>query len=212
MAAGVSALKFVGTISLGLLTGISASVSAFTLPTLRQLDSSASASRALSHLASTIQLPLLALSSLSAAPLLLSFALSPRHARHPYLFYTSALAALSALAPTYIYLPQRVHSSSSSSAASPPSSSRHSRRESPRVGIDASYEVLGDVRSEGDAEEEQRREEGAGAAGVNGEEVGQIFDAAARASFVRTVLAAAGFAMSVVGIWGDAAPSIVIRA
>ncbi|KAK5990706.1 Autophagy-related protein 33 [Cladobotryum mycophilum] len=179
---GISFLKFVGTVSLGLLTGVSYSVSAFTLPALLQLPSSVSASQALASLTSTLELPLLALSSLSAGPLFLSFIFSPRSARHPYLFYTSLLAVLSAVAP--LYLPQ------------PPLPAPHpkpvSRNNSARARMEASYEVLGDVHSEGDPE-------------------GSLRTSMAR-SLVRTGLAAAGFLISVIGLWGDGAPRVVVRA
>ncbi|KAG8421225.1 Autophagy- protein 33 [Metarhizium acridum] len=84
-AKAVSALKFVGTFSLGLLTGVSYSVSNITLPALLRLPSSASASQAIASLTTSLQTPLLTLTSLASAPLFLAFVLSPRRARHPYL-------------------------------------------------------------------------------------------------------------------------------
>merc|ERR1712169_175785 len=66
----VSAGKFVGTVSLGLLTGLSYSVSTLVLPTIMNLPSAASASHALTTFTSYVRLPVLALSALSSLPLL----------------------------------------------------------------------------------------------------------------------------------------------
>ncbi|KAL7787535.1 hypothetical protein V8C37DRAFT_390213 [Trichoderma ceciliae] len=193
MAKGISVLKFVGTVSLGLLTGVSYTVSALSLPTLLHLPSSSSAAYALTSLQSALRLPVLALSSLAAAPLFLSFVFSPRHARHPYLFYTSLLAVLSAVAPEYLPQP--------AAPTSKPTGAR--RATSSRARLEASYEVLGDSHSEGDLPSESELED------VNGEEVRASVEGTARAYLVRTGFAAAAFVLSVVGLWGDGAPRTV---
>lgn len=170
--------------------GVSYTVSAITLPTLVNLPSSSSAAHALTSLQSALRLPVLALSSLAAAPLFLSFVLSPRYARHPYLFYTSLLAVLSAVAPSYLPKP--------ATSTSKPSSAR--KATSSRARMEASYEVLGDSHSEGDLPSESELED------INGEEVRANIDGAARAYLARTGLAAAAFVLSVIGLWGDGAP------
>ncbi|UKZ55108.1 hypothetical protein TrVGV298_008925 [Trichoderma virens] len=221
MAKGISVLKFVGTVSLGLLTasspcprffilsvakddekspaappplrGVSYTVSAVTLPTLLQLPSSSSAAHALASLQSSLRTPVLALSSLAAAPLFLSFACSPRYARHPYLFYTSILAVLSVVVPGY--LPQPAAAASKSTGARKTTSSR--------ARMEASYEVVGDSHSDGDLPSESELED------VNGEEVRANVEGVARAYLVKTGFAAAAFVLSVVGLWGDGAPRTV---
>ena len=45
---------------------------------------------------------------------------------------------------------------------------------------------------------------------INGEEVSVEVEGLARRYVVRTGLAALGFAMAVVGIWGDGAPQAVV--
>ncbi|KAL6891140.1 hypothetical protein HDV57DRAFT_484620 [Trichoderma longibrachiatum] len=190
MAKGISVLKFVGTVSLGLLTGVSYTVSTLTLPTLLSLPSSSSAAHGLASLQSSLRLPVLALSSLAAAPLFLSFVFSPRYARHPYLFYTSLLAVLSVAVPAYLPQP-----------ATPASKPR--RAASSRARMEASYEVLGDSHSEGDLPSESELED------ANGEEVRVSVEGAARAYLVRTGFAAAAFVLSVVGLWGDGAPRTI---
>ncbi|KAK4059762.1 hypothetical protein Trihar35433_10578 [Trichoderma harzianum] len=173
--------------------GVSYTVSAVTLPTLLQLPSSSSAAHALTSLQSSLRLPVLALSSLAAAPLFLSFVCSPRYARHPYLFYTSVLAVLSVVVPGY--LPQPAATTSKSPSARKTTSSR--------ARMEASYEVLGDSHSEGDLPSESELED------VNGEEVRANVEGTARAYLVKTGFAAAAFVLSVVGLWGDGAPRTV---
>lgn len=68
--------------------------------------------------------------------------------------------------------------------------------------MEASYEVLGDVQSEAASEEEIDD--------VNGEEVRAEVEDIARGYVARTALSALGFAMAVVGIWGDGAPQAVV--
>jgi autophagy-related protein 33 len=62
--------------------------------------------------------------------------------------------------------------------------------------MEASYEVLGDSHSEGtgsDAESED----------INGEEVRSAMEGFKYSQSVRAGVSAVGFAMSVVGLWGD---------
>ena len=71
--------------------------------------------------------------------------------------------------------------------------------------MDASYEVLGhDSNSEGTMSGEEMEEE------VNGEEVRQQMEGFKLNQIVRTGIAGLGFAMSVIGIWGDGATDVVI--
>lgn len=73
--------------------------------------------------------------------------------------------------------------------------------------MDASYEVLGatsDRDSEGTASGEEMEED------VNGEEVREQMEGFMMTQIVRMAVAGIGFAMSVVGIWGDGAADLVI--
>jgi autophagy-related protein 33 len=188
----VPLFKFVGTVSLGLLTGVSYTVSTLALPNLLNLSSSAAASHALTTLTASLKLPILALSSLASAPLLLSFALSPRSSRHPYLVYTSLLTVLSLVVPNFV----------ARTTPRPIAPAPAKKQASTRARMEASYEVLGDVQSEAASDEEIDE--------YNGEEVRTEVEAVGRGYVVRTGLAALGFAMAVVGIWGDGAPQAVV--
>ncbi|KAM6539264.1 Autophagy- protein 33 [Fusarium falciforme] len=189
-ATGVSLLKFVGTVSLGLLTGVSYSISTLALPSLLRLPSSSSASQGLTILNDALKAPVLALTSLASAPFLVSFFLAPRSARHPYLLYTALFATLSSVAPALL----------------PPPAPRQVApavpRQSSRAKMEASYEVLGDSHSEPASEEDLDD--------INGEEVRAEVETLARSYIARTALSSLGFVMAVVGIWGDGAPQAVV--
>ncbi|KAG8674598.1 Autophagy- protein 33 [Fusarium poae] len=186
----VSLLKFVGTVSLGLLTGVSYSISSLALPSLLRLPSSASASHGLSTLSATLKTPILALTSLASAPFLISFFLAPRSSRHPYLLYTALLATLSSVAPMLIPTPAPRRAASSAP------------RKSSRAKMEASYEVLGDAHSEPASDEDIED--------INGEEVRAEVEGLTRSYLARTAISALGFAMAVVGIWGDGASQSVV--
>jgi autophagy-related protein 33 len=65
--------------------------------------------------------------------------------------------------------------------------------------MEASYEVLGDSHSEGTSASDEGEED------VNGEELRSTMEGFGLGQSVRLVLAGVGFAVSLVGIWGDGA-------
>ena len=69
--------------------------------------------------------------------------------------------------------------------------------------MEASYEVLGDAPSESASAASDEADEESAAEMQNGEGVRAELDGFVRGRLVQTVFAAAGFAISVVGIWGD---------
>ncbi|KAI9745487.1 MAG: hypothetical protein M1818_001021 [Claussenomyces sp. TS43310] len=193
----IAILKFVGSISLGLLTGVSYTLSTIALPSLLTLPSASSASHALTHLGTRALTDLRIWASVATTSFLAAYLLSPRGARHPYLLWTALLGASSALTD----LVRPPHRSSSSA---PRRSDDKQRRAQPQPlprGIEASYEVLGDGSSDAggalsatasDTDED-----------VNGEEVRAAMEHFRRGQTLRTAVAGLAFAMSVVGIWGD---------
>ncbi|TQV97174.1 hypothetical protein V2A60_000194 [Cordyceps javanica] len=197
----VPLFKFVGTVSLGLLTGVSYSVSRLALPALLELPSAAAAADTVTHLVASLRTPLIALSSLAAAPLALAYALAPRHARHPYLVYASLLAALSGVVPRLLLGPGPRASPATHAAPAPRSAAKTSARAARHM--EASYEVLGDVHSEPASEEDLDEQ-------VNGEDVRVHVQGLSRAHTVQAGLAGLAFAMSVVGLWGDGAPTVIV--
>ncbi|KAI0482751.1 hypothetical protein GGR56DRAFT_670593 [Xylariaceae sp. FL0804] len=200
----VSFLKFVGTVSLGLLTGTSYTLSTLTIPPLLELPSASAAARAFRSLASTASTHLAALSGVSGSAFLLAFALSPRGYRHPYLLYTS-LFCLGTRLTDYV-VPAvfgRPSPSDSSAAARRRATLAQARREKAAAKrMEASYEVLGDSHSD----------EGTSASGeeaveddTNGEEVRSEVEFFVRNQIAQTAMAGVGFMMAIVGLWGDGA-------
>jgi autophagy-related protein 33 len=68
--------------------------------------------------------------------------------------------------------------------------------------MEASYEVLGDAHSEPASDEDIED--------INGEEVRAEVEGLTRSYLARTAISALGFAMAVVGIWGDGASQSVV--
>ncbi|KAK8160780.1 hypothetical protein IWX90DRAFT_277977 [Phyllosticta citrichinensis] len=93
MAPTVAICKFVGTISLGLLTGVSYTLSSTALPALLELPTAAHAYTTFLALQSTAKHHVRALTATAVTSLSLAFILSPARARHPYLLWTSLVAA-----------------------------------------------------------------------------------------------------------------------
>ncbi|KAJ4422881.1 hypothetical protein N0V82_002407 [Gnomoniopsis sp. IMI 355080] len=213
---GISTLKFVGTVSLGLLTGLSYTLSTLTVPTLLTLPSASTASRAFQSLTTTARTHIGTLAGASSAAFFLAYALSPRAFRHPYLLYTSIIVATSrlavsdAIAPYILTRPQPTSSSSSSSTTR----ARQPRKDrSPATRrMEMSYDVIGsDAHSEAtldsasDRSIEDERPVTPSSDNVNGEEVRGEVEWFLKKQAVSTAVSGLGFVMAVVGIWGDGA-------
>ncbi|KAK3306469.1 uncharacterized protein B0T15DRAFT_141433 [Chaetomium strumarium] len=204
VAKGVSALKFVGTVSLGVLTGLSYTLSSLTIPALLTLPSADSAARAFDTLTTSATRHLRSLAAISSSAFALAYILSPRPVRHPYLLYASALALGSHFAASDLIAPYLLAlgpggRAPPASAAAPSKERQREKRAAARARMEASYEVLGDAHSEGSAEEMEGSEEGH----VNGEEVRADVEVFLKKQIVRSAVAGLAFLLSVVGIWGD---------
>lgn len=212
-ARGVSVLKFVGTVSLGVLTGLSYTLTSLTIPALLTLPSAGSAARAFDILTTTATRHARSLAAASSSAFVLAYIFSPRPLRHPYLLYASALVLGSQLAATDLLVPyllalgpaRPVSPSAAAAAAAQRRQKEKRQREreqraaAARARMEASYEVLGgfDAHSEGSAEELEEE------ADVNGEQVRAQVEVFLQRQVVRGALAGLGFFLSVVGIWGD---------
>ncbi|PSS05262.1 hypothetical protein BD289DRAFT_449123 [Coniella lustricola] len=221
---GVSVLKFVGTVSLGLLTGVSYSLSALTVPTLLDLPSASTASRAFKTLSSTARRHMRSIAGVSSTAFLLAYALSPRAFRHPYLLYASLLAVVSQVTLYNSYMPwlsltpKRASSgSNSSSSASATAASKPSRKEhSATRRMEMSYDMVGsDIHSEGtlDSASDKSAEEDTAtnttSDNVNGEEVRGEVEYYLKRQATRTAVAGLGFFLAIVGMWGDGSTNYV---
>ncbi|KAI1820338.1 hypothetical protein F4861DRAFT_523379 [Xylaria intraflava] len=207
----VSVLKFVGTVSLGLLTGTSYTLSTFMVPSLLEFSSASTAAKALRSLASTATTHLTTLSLLSGSSFLLAFVISPSGYRHPYLLYTSIFCLSTRLTTNYV-MPSifGTPTSASSAAAQRRAAVAQARKEKAAARrMEASYEVLGDAQSEeGNVSlsgEEAWEEE------INGEEVRSEVEFFVRDQLIQTVVSGLGLVMAVLGIWGDGAHQVTER-
>lgn len=207
----VSVLKFVGTISLGLLTGASYTLSTFTIPSLLELPSASTAAMAFRSVSKTATTHIKVLRTVSGSAFLLAFFLSPRGYKHPYLLYTSLLvlgSQLTHLVTPAVFDTPAPSSSSISLASQRKAAAAQARREKAAAKrMEASYEVLGDSHSDegaANASGEELDDEN-----VNGEEVRSEVDFFVKNQLVQTVIAGVGFIMAVVGIWGDGVYDLV---
>ncbi|KAI0022240.1 hypothetical protein F4780DRAFT_211012 [Xylariomycetidae sp. FL0641] len=196
----VSILKFVGTVSLGLLTGTSYTLSTLTIPSLLELPSASAAAKSFRSLAATASTHLTTLTGVSGTAFLLAFALSPSGYRHPYLIYTSLFCLGSRL--TDYVTPSIFGAPAGSAAASQRRAARAQARKDKAAArrMEASYEVLGDSHSDegaASASGEEADED------VNGEEVRSEVEFFVRNQMIQTALAGLGFMMAIVGVWGD---------
>lgn len=209
----VTVLKFVGTVSLGLLTGTSYAMSDVILPFL-ETSSAASDTKSFRELVSTSTLRLTALSGVSGSAFFLAFIFSPSGYRHPYLFYTSVLclgAHLSEYATEYVFgKPDAAAAPTATTASQRRAAQAQARKEKAAAKrMVASYDVLDDSRSdEGTASGEELLLSDDEVV-VGGEELLRIeSDFFKQTLLVRTALSGVGFAMAVLGIWGDGAHQV----
>lgn len=204
----VSVLKFVGTVSLGLLTGVSYTLSTLTIPSLLDLPSASSAAKAFGGLSKTTNTHLNALTGVAGSAFLLAFTLSPRGYRHPYLLYTSLFVLGTKL--TDFVTPSIFGTASPSDASSRAARKRRAataRKEKQAARrMEASYEVLGDSHSDEGAMSTSGEELDED---INGEEVRSEVELFVKNQFMQTALAGVGFTMAVLGLWGDGAHRVL---
>ena len=218
---GVSGLKFVGTVSLGLLTGLSYTLSTLTIPALLTLPNADTAARAFDELATTAKRQLGTLSTVSACSLSLAYLLSPRWSRHPYLIYTTILVVgarllVSDLVAPYIALGPPSSPSSEHSAVAARRAAAQQKKERARAArarMEASYEVLGsDAHSDGTGSAGSDKEEfEEDSDSMNGEEVKLKVQTFLKKQIVQTAVTAVAFTMVTIGIWGDGTPTVFVR-
>lgn len=192
----VSVLKFVGTVSLGLLTGTSYTLSTSTIPQLLELPSASSAAKAFRSITSTAATHLNTLTGVAGSAFLLAFALSPRGYRHPYLIYTSVFVLSTRLTD---YFAPALFGAPADFSQKRAALAKARREKAAAKRMEQSYEVLGESTSDEALSGEDVFEEEE----INGEEVRSEVELFVKNHLVQTALAGVGFMMAVVGIWGD---------
>ncbi|KAK4227162.1 hypothetical protein QBC38DRAFT_478479 [Podospora fimiseda] len=213
----VPVFKFVGTVMLGLSTGLSYTLTTLTIPALLTLPSADAASRAFDAVTTNAKRKLRTLTSLASASFFAAYYISPRRYRHPYLLYTSLLIGISQFSDhivPYLFKTRRISSKTYATAAE--KYQRKKRRDERAARMEASYELLtSDLQSEGTpsasgGEDDDHLSEQGASADVNGEEVSVKVQAFLEKQIVEGALLLCSFAMAVVGIWGDGALGRVV--
>ncbi|KAF3395995.1 hypothetical protein F1880_006744 [Penicillium rolfsii] len=95
MACPITISKFVGTVSLGLLTGLSYSTATITIPSLQLLPTATTASRCLNEVKRLNRKHALRLSSLANTCLLFAYCVSPPRRQHPFLVWMCVASTVS---------------------------------------------------------------------------------------------------------------------
>ncbi|KAF2431782.1 hypothetical protein EJ08DRAFT_648737 [Tothia fuscella] len=173
----VSVAKFVGTISLGLATGVSYSLANLSLPSLLFLSTASSAAQTHTYLKAKAKRTQRILSGLSIGAFVFAYLFAPSRGKHPYLLWTSLVC----------------------SAGLIPGLNRFVRRVGGVVeeeSMEESGVIVGGGVSGSDSGEEEL---------VNGEMVRKGVERGRVVEGVRTGIWGLAFAMSVVGLWGDGA-------
>ncbi|KAL8761518.1 MAG: hypothetical protein Q9184_002367 [Pyrenodesmia sp. 2 TL-2023] len=181
MSRTVTASKFVGTVSLGLLTGLSYTLSTTTLPPLLALPSATPAHSTFRHLRTLTSRHQVLLSTLSVSSLVMAYLLSPPRLRHPYLLWTSLAVSLGWGGDFYSKVKGKV-----------------SRK---KAGGDGRRNKKAAREGSWTEDEEWIADEG----NVNGEAVREGMEAWRVKQGVKAAVWGFGWALAVVGLWGDAA-------
>ncbi|KAE8348258.1 hypothetical protein BDV28DRAFT_143934 [Aspergillus coremiiformis] len=183
MACPLTVSKFVGTVSLGLLTGLSYSTSTVTIPSLALLPTSVSASRSLHEVKRLNRKHGLRLTNLANGCLLFAYCVSPKHRKHPYLVWMVATSILGTYGADYWF-----HRSIGFKAWIQ------------TLIYDAGYTSFGPKNT-------QKRDDDLVVVeteeNVNGESVQREMNTERRLQCVRAVFSGLALAMGIVGLWGD---------
>ncbi|KAJ5619160.1 hypothetical protein N7510_003144 [Penicillium lagena] len=183
MACPITVTKFVGTVSLGLLTGLSYSTSAVTVPSLQLLPTSTTASRCLHEVKRLNRKHVLRISSLANTCFLFAYCISPPRRKHPYLLWMCATSALASYGLDFWFNRQIGLQNWFFSVLRDTSGLTLGRKSSAKK-----EEDLVVVEAEED---------------VNGETIQREMVAERRLQCIRAWLSGIALSMGIVGLWGD---------
>ncbi|OAX83178.1 hypothetical protein ACJ72_02469 [Emergomyces africanus] len=235
MACPITVSKFVGTISLGLLTGLSYATSIISIPSLQTLPNAANASRTLNDLKLRTSNHVLTLSHITAVSLFTAFTLSSPRRRHPYLIWTALTSLIGGLGLEFWHNRDTMtwrsisvglgdcfscHQSGlgviswgrapARASAGSPVSVRSEEEDS--NGNGSEIEIVGDEEASSAAAAAAATTAANTAAkqsedelNINGEVVQREMELERKFQMLRTWILGLGFSMGVVGIWGEGA-------
>lgn len=183
MACPITVAKFVGTVSLGLLTGLSYSTTTVTIPSLKLLPTSTAGRRCLSEVRRLNRKHGLRLTGLAHGCLMFAFAISPKHRKHPYLIWMCVASALGTYGVDFWYHRQLGMYTWLQTVVGDVGLAFLAKRTSTKR--DEDLVVV-------EAEDN-----------VNGESVQTEMDEERRIQRIRAWISGTAFAMGIVGLWGD---------
>ncbi|KAJ5182616.1 hypothetical protein N7492_000232 [Penicillium capsulatum] len=188
MACPITVSKFVGTVSLGLLTGVSYATAAVTLPALQLLPTSVDASHCLKEVKRLNRKHVFQLTALANTSLLFAYTLSSPRRKHPFILWMSGLSALSSVGLDFFFnrhLGFQVwidgvcfDTTGMHLLKAPTSSKKPSKKDEDVVVVD--YEEL-----------------------ANGESVQRAMKRETRLQRARAWVAGLALSVGIVGLWGD---------
>ncbi|KAL4953056.1 hypothetical protein BDW69DRAFT_166177 [Aspergillus filifer] len=182
MACPITVTKFIGTISLGLLTGLSYSASTITIPSLSVLSTSTHASKSLKEVKRLNRRHGFRLATIGETCLLFAYSISPRHRKHPYLLWMSTMSFLATFGVDYYF--QR------------------------DLGFNAWFwDLAADIGPVRLFKKSQKKEEDIvvveAEEDVNGEVVRREMEKERRMQGMRAIFSGIALSMGIVGLWGD---------
>ncbi|KKK14572.1 hypothetical protein P175DRAFT_0509769 [Aspergillus ochraceoroseus IBT 24754] len=183
MACPITITKFIGTISLGLLTGVSYSASTITIPSLSLLSTSSNASKSLSEVRRLNRKHGLRLANISNACLLFAYSVSPKHRKHPYLIWMCVMSTIGTYGADFWFHRRLGFKAWVCSVAQDTGymsllCNKAQKKEDDLVVVEAEESV-------------------------NGESVRNEMDSERRLQGVRAIFSGLALAMGIVGLWGD---------
>ncbi|KAL6228956.1 hypothetical protein BDW75DRAFT_225925 [Aspergillus navahoensis] len=185
MACPITVTKFIGTISLGLLTGLSYSASTVAVPSLSLLSTSTNASKSLAEVKRLNRKHGLRLANISNLCLLFAYSISPRHRKHPYLLWMALTSTIGTYGVDYWFHRQGGFKAWVCSVAA-----------------DTGYSALFCKKAQ-KKEEDLVVVEAEENGNVNGEAVRREMETERRLQGIRAVFAGLALSMGIVGLWGD---------
>ncbi|KAF7156086.1 hypothetical protein CNMCM5623_009228 [Aspergillus felis] len=184
MACPITVTKFVGTVSLGILTGLSYSASTVTIPSLSLLPTSANALRSLNEVKRLNRKHGLRLTNIANGCLIFAYSVSPKHRKHPYLIWMCVASIVGSYGMDFWFhrelgLKAWAQSLIQDSGCMSFSRKNGAKKDEDLVVVEAEDEL------------------------VNGESVREEMARERRLQCARAVCSGIALAMGIVGLWGD---------
>ncbi|KAL1967731.1 hypothetical protein VTN77DRAFT_2988 [Rasamsonia byssochlamydoides] len=190
MACPITVTKFVGTVSLGLLTGLSYSMATVTIPSLRLLPTASQATRALKDAKRRARKHALRLANLANSCLLFAWLVSPRRRKHPYLIWVCLSSTLGSFGVDFWFNRDKGLAAWSRTLIED---------------IDVPFLTLKQKTAATPTKKDEDLVVVEAETDVNGESVERDMERERKLQRARTWFSGAALAMGIVGLWGDGA-------